>query len=203
MSTSPAGIGSRPVVLSDRQGFDRRWFASKLEAVYVPKNDAEAVTQITDAISRYGRDVKVVSGRHCYENFIYNDTTRAIIDMSSMNRAGWDERRPAFFVEAGCENWSGYRTLLNGFNKTLPGGSCYSVGAGGHITGACRGTSVPSSVAPRSAPVNAASVCCSIRSSGPTSVASTVAASRGLPTMALASRCATGSIGPETGTPRS
>lgn len=135
MPALPANIGSRPVVLSDRQGFDRRWFASQLEAVYVPTNDTEAVTQITDAISRYGRDVKVVSGRHCYEDFSYNDTTRAVIDMSSMNRVGWDGRRPAYFVEAGCENWSVYRALLNGFNKTLPAGSCYSVGAGGHITG--------------------------------------------------------------------
>ncbi|MFD0636734.1 hypothetical protein ACFQ9X_39350 [Catenulispora yoronensis] len=83
-------------------------------------NDAEAVTQIGEAVSRYGRDVKVVSGRHCYEDFAYNDTTKAIIDMSSMNRAGWDDRRGAFFVEAGCENWSVYRALLNGFNKTLP-----------------------------------------------------------------------------------
>ncbi|WP_164214151.1 FAD-binding protein, partial [Stenotrophomonas maltophilia] len=32
-------------------------------------------------------------------------------------------------------NWTVYRTLLNGFGKTLPAGSCYSVGAGGHITG--------------------------------------------------------------------
>ncbi|GAA4700003.1 Berberine and berberine like [Promicromonospora umidemergens] len=135
MSNSPASTGSRPIVLSDRQGFDRRWFASKLEAVYVPKNDTEAVSQITDAISRHGRDVKVVSGRHCYENFVYNGSTRAIIDMSSMNRVGWDKERSAFFVEAGCENWSVYRALLNGFNKTLPGGTCYSVGAGGHITG--------------------------------------------------------------------
>lgn len=135
MSTPSARIGSRPVVLSDRQGFDRRWFASELEAVYVPKNDVEAVKQVGEAISRYGRDVKVVSGRHCYENFIYNGTTKAIVDMSSMNRVGWDERRAAFFIEAGCENWSVYRVLLNGFSKTLPAGSCYSVGAGGHITG--------------------------------------------------------------------
>ncbi|WP_410586292.1 FAD-binding protein [Amycolatopsis sp. lyj-23] len=130
-----ASIGSRPVVLSDRQGFDRRWFAPALEAVYVPKTDTEAVTQVGEAISRYGRDVKVVSGRHCYENFVYNETTRAIVDMSTMNRAGWDDRRGAYFIEAGCENWSAYRVLLNGFAKTLPAGSCYSVGAGGHITG--------------------------------------------------------------------
>lgn len=135
MSTPYPNIGSRPVVLSDRQGFNRRWFAANLEAVYVPTNDTEAVTQIGEAVSRYGRDVKVVSGRHCYENFAYNDTTKAVIDMSAMTRVGWDEQRAAFFVEAGCENWSVYRTLLNGFNKTLPAGSCYSVGAGGHITG--------------------------------------------------------------------
>jgi hypothetical protein len=63
--------------------------------------------------------------------------------MSALNQAGFDPVRNAFFADAGCENWTVYRTLLNGFNKTLPAGSCYSVGAGGHITGAdtdcCRG----------------------------------------------------------------
>ena len=135
MSKSSTIIGSRPVVLSDRQGFDRRWFAPGLEAVYVPKSDEEAVAQIGEAISRYAGDVKVVSGRHCYENFVYNGSTKAIVDMASMSRVGWDASRGAFFIEAGCENWSAYRGLLNGFNKTLPAGSCYSVGAGGHITG--------------------------------------------------------------------
>lgn len=128
-------MGSRPVVPSDRQGFNRRWFAPNLEAVYIPENDAEAVAQVGEAISRYGRDVKVVSGRHCYEDFIYNDSTKAVVDMAAMNRVGWDEQRSAYFVEAGCENWTVYRTLLNAYNKTLPAGSCYSVGAGGHITG--------------------------------------------------------------------
>ncbi|GAA1869696.1 FAD-binding protein [Myceligenerans crystallogenes] len=135
MSTTSANPGSRPVVLSDRQGFDRRWFAPNLEAVYVPRNDAEAVAQIDEAIGRYGRDVKITSGRHCYEDFVYNDTTRAVIDLSGMNGVGWDGGQAAYFVEAGCENWTVYRTLLNGWNKTVPAGSCYSVGAGGHITG--------------------------------------------------------------------
>jgi len=127
--------GSRPVVLSDRQGFDRRWFADNLQAVYVPTHPEHVADCLTAAINAYGRDVKVASGRHCYENFVYNDATRAVIDMSALNQVGFDPLRNAFFVDAGCENWTVYRTLLNGFNKTLPAGSCYSVGAGGHITG--------------------------------------------------------------------
>ena len=128
-------MSSRPVLLSDRQGFDRRWFAANLDAVYVPVHPEQVADCVTAALTRYGRDVKIASGRHCYEDFIYNGTTRAVIDMSALSQAGFDRGRNAFFVDAGCENWSVYRTLLNGFNKTLPAGSCYSVGAGGHITG--------------------------------------------------------------------
>jgi hypothetical protein len=126
---------TRPVVLSDRQGFDRRWFAPALEAVYVPTNADEVAPCVTAALRAYARDVKIASGRHCYENFVYNGETRAVIDMSALNHAGFDVTRNAYFVDAGCENWTVYRTLLNAYGKTLPAGSCYSVGAGGHITG--------------------------------------------------------------------
>lgn len=132
--TDSIGNGRR-VVLSDRQGFDRRWFASNLQKVFVPTHAEHVADAVTAAIHAYGRDVKVTSGRHCYENFVYNAGTRAIIDMSALNQVGFDPGRNAFFVDAGCENWTVYRTLLNAFNKTLPAGSCYSVGAGGHITG--------------------------------------------------------------------
>ena len=122
-------------MLSDRQGFDRRWFAHNLEAVYVPTHPEEVATCVTEAISTFGGDVKIASGRHCYEDFVYADGTQAILDMSALNQVGYDPARGAYFVDAGCENWTVYRTLLNTFNKTLPAGSCYSVGAGGHITG--------------------------------------------------------------------
>lgn len=126
---------TRTPLLSDRQGFDRRWFAPALEAVYAPSRVDEVADMLRAAVAQYGRDVKVTSGRHCYENFVYGDATRAVIDMSALNQVGWDRERDAFFVDAGCENWTVYRTLLNGHGKTLPAGSCYSVGAGGHITG--------------------------------------------------------------------
>ena len=126
---------SRALLPSDRQGFNRRWFASALEAVYTPMTGAEVTACVQEALSKYGRDVKVVSGRHCYEGFVYNDATRAIIDMSGLSGAGYDSERGAFFVDAGAENWTAYRSLLNGYGVTLPAGSCYSVGAGGHISG--------------------------------------------------------------------
>jgi hypothetical protein len=129
------GNSGKQILLSDQQGFDRRWFAPSLQAVYVPTRAEEVADCVADALLNYDKDVKVTSGRHCYENFVYNDSTRAVIDMSSINQVGFDSARNAYFIDAGCENWTVYRTLLNSHGKTLPAGSCYSVGAGGHITG--------------------------------------------------------------------
>src|SRR5690349_5332934 len=86
---------SRPVVLSDRQGFDRRWFAANLQAVYVPTHPERVADCVTAAIKTYGKDVKVASGRHCYENFVYNGSTKAVIDMSALNQVGFDATRNA------------------------------------------------------------------------------------------------------------
>lgn len=126
---------SRAVIPSDRQGFNRRWFASELQDVYLPTRTEDVAACLEAAIAAHGRNVKVVSGRHCYEDFAYNSSTRAIIDMSGINQAGFDAEHDAYFVDAGCDNWSAYRTLLNAFGRTLPDGSCASVGAGGHISG--------------------------------------------------------------------
>ncbi|MEN3031034.1 BBE domain-containing protein [Chromobacterium amazonense] len=135
MKQTPTRGGDQPLILSDKQGFDRRWFAPNLKAVYVPSRYEQVEEYVASALSEFGHDVKIASGRHCYENFVYNDSTRAIIDMSAINQAGFDAERNAYFVDAGCENWSAYRVLLNRYGKTLPAGSCYSVGAGGHISG--------------------------------------------------------------------
>ncbi len=122
-------------MLADHQGFDRRWYASSLQAVYVPTSADDAVACVQAALSTYGRDIRITSGRHCYEDFAYSGLARAIIDMSALNQIGFDPANGGYFIEAGCENWTVYRTLLNAYGKTLPAGSCYSVGAGGHITG--------------------------------------------------------------------
>lgn len=134
MAPSLRSFGRSPLT-SDRQGFDRRWYASQLQEVFVPTSLEAVALALSEAITRYGSGVKVASGRHCYENFVYNSTTAAVVDLSGLNQVGYDHERQLFFVDAGCENWTIYRTLLNGHGKTLPAGSCYSVGAGGHISG--------------------------------------------------------------------
>lgn len=133
--TAPRRNLAREPLPSERQGFNRRWWAPNLEAVFAPANEAEAVVSVQEGLRRYGRNVKVVSGRHCYEGFAYNSSTRAIIDMAGVCTAGYDRERRAYYVDAGAELWTAYRTLLTGYGVTLPAGSCYSVGAGGHIAG--------------------------------------------------------------------
>ncbi|MES2444420.1 MAG: FAD-binding protein [Pseudomonadota bacterium] len=133
MSVNPTR-GGASVLMSDRQGFDRRWYAPELQDVYVPTRNEDVAPCVEAALTAHGRNVKIVSGRHCYEDFAYNGEAQAIIDMSALNQVGYDPIR-GYFVDAGCENWTVYRTLLNAYGKTLPAGSCYSVGAGGHITG--------------------------------------------------------------------
>ncbi|MFM8350849.1 MAG: hypothetical protein ACKN9D_07235, partial [Actinomycetales bacterium] len=112
-------VTRRSVIPSDRQGFNRRWFAPNLQAVFVPSQLAEVAPCVEAAIAEFGRDVKVVSGRHCYEGFAYNSATRAIIDMSALNHVGYDPDHDAYFLDAGADNWSAYRTLLNAFGRTL------------------------------------------------------------------------------------
>lgn len=80
-------------MLSDRQGFDRRWFAPNLEAVYAPTRPDQVAVCLTEAVGRFGSAVKIASGRHCYENFVYNPTTRAVLDLSSLNQAGFEDRK--------------------------------------------------------------------------------------------------------------
>lgn len=134
-SPTRAAVVRRSVIPSDRQGFNRRWFAPNLEAVFIPSSLEQVVACVEAAIAEFGRAVKVVSGRHCYEDFAYNPGTRAIIDMSALNQVGYDPDRGTYFVDAGADNWTAYRTLLNAFGRTLPDGSCATVGAGGHISG--------------------------------------------------------------------
>lgn len=120
---------------SDRQGFDRRWSAPNLERVYTPLTADDALNAAENFIHMYNHDeVQIVSGRHCYENFIYSAKTKCIVDVTGLRDFGHD-RDKGYYIGTCNANWDMYQILNNVFGKTLPAGSCYSVGLGGHVTG--------------------------------------------------------------------
>ncbi|MFC9086004.1 FAD-binding oxidoreductase [Nocardiopsis dassonvillei] len=121
------------------RGFNQRWIARPdyVRMVATPEGAAralsEAVNQTTADLDR--TRITVRSGGHCYEDFVCGDDVRVILDVSPMCGIGYDPELEAYRVEAGATNWHAYSHLYPLSGKALPGGSCYSVGMGGHITG--------------------------------------------------------------------
>lgn len=117
------------------QGFNQRW-TSDPRYIQLITSDTDAVAAVGQALERQLRPT-VRSGGHCYEDFVANDGG-AILDVSPMNgvRKATDKYGgTAYCVEAGATNWDICTTLFRRYDVTIPGGSCYSVGAGGHIAG--------------------------------------------------------------------
>lgn len=115
------------------RGFNLRW-AGKPAFVQVCANRGDVVAAVQEAVDSHKR-ITVQSGGHCYENFAVGNDGGVIIDMAGLNRVHYDAGLHAYSIEAGCTNWNIYWNLYKQFGLTLPAGSCYSVGAGGHICG--------------------------------------------------------------------
>jgi len=115
-----------------RMGFNRRWVGAPayIQLVNNPTDTVQSVQRALDA----GLRVTVRGGGHCYENFSSGNYGGVIIDLSNMQNVYMD-RPGRVCVEGGATLWNVYETLFKNYNLTLPGGSCYSVGVGGHIVG--------------------------------------------------------------------
>ncbi len=114
-------------------GTNQRWVGTPDYVRVV--GSADQVRQAVQEAVKAGKGVAVRSGGHCYEDFVSNADVRVVIDMSGLAAVGFDTDRNAFFVEPGARLLDVYRTLYKGWGVTLPGGSCPTVGAGGHIVG--------------------------------------------------------------------
>jgi len=115
------------------RGFNLRWAGSP-KYIQLCGDTEEVVRAVQEAVDHKLR-LTVRGGGHCYENFSAGNDGGVIVDMAPMNRVYYDDARKAFCIEGGCTLWNVYWNLYKEYGRAIPGGSCYSVGAGGHITG--------------------------------------------------------------------
>ncbi|WP_433831141.1 BBE domain-containing protein [Actinoplanes sp. CA-015351] len=112
-------------------GNNQRWTA-RPDRIVLGSSTAQVVRAVQDAVDERRR-LTVRSGGHCYENFVSNPETRVILDLSLLSQVSFDGT--AYSIGPGITLLEAYRTLYRRWGVTIPGGSCYSVGAGGHIAG--------------------------------------------------------------------
>ncbi|MGC5700070.1 FAD-binding oxidoreductase [Pseudomonas sp. NFXW11] len=137
-----------------QKGFNLRWPPSieqGANTIYVCTTPDEVLAAANTALSNNNR-ITVRSGGHCYEGFVSNKLPNeseklAIIDVGEMKgldyseektiTSAWDSQNHTYRFRSftGNQNWDGYLSLYRQAGRTIPGGSCYSVGLGGHISG--------------------------------------------------------------------
>lgn len=138
MITSIGKADARYEILE--RGHNRRWpltaeeSADRIEFCESAEDVVEALQKIVDS----GRRPTVRSGGHCYEDFVANNPGGTILDVSCLGNSvphstGGDGGR--YRVSAGNTLGRTYADLYKRHGVTIPGGSCVSVGAGGHISG--------------------------------------------------------------------
>ncbi|MFO2465385.1 BBE domain-containing protein [Pseudomonas sp. 15FMM2] len=146
-----------------QKGFNLRWPLGNVQGesssagarhIYICYDWQGIVDAAALALAIPNGRITVRSGGHCYEGFVSNrmpgdsGEVLSILDVGPMNTLAYQADgeiaselvpdapyRYGFRMAAGCQNWDGYSALYKAAGKTLPGGSCYSVGAGGHICG--------------------------------------------------------------------
>lgn len=138
---APTASAAGPVVIEPgdprylpltMRGYNRR-FTARPARIFLPST-AEEVRLATERALAEGLTVAPRSGGHCFDDFVDNDRTRALIDLSRLTDIGWDAEHRAFSAGAGAELHAVYRAL-HPHGVTLPAGICLGVGMGGHAAG--------------------------------------------------------------------
>ncbi|ONI92541.1 FAD-linked oxidase [Saccharothrix sp. ALI-22-I] len=114
-------------------GSNTRWVGTP-DYIRIVSSADDVVRAVQKAVDS-GSKVVVRSGGHCDEDFVHNAEVRVIIDMAGLDHVGYDARRRAFSVGPGATLGRTYQTLYKGWGVAVPGGTCPTVGVGGHIVG--------------------------------------------------------------------
>jgi hypothetical protein len=138
MQASPVTVDRRdPRFDTLKRGNNIRFPATDAEAAsrIILCTDAAEISSALQRIVASGIRPTVRSGGHCYEDFVVNNPNGAIIDLCLHNRVDADASGHTFRIAPGARLGEVYQTLYKRYNVTLPAGTCYMVGAGGHISG--------------------------------------------------------------------
>ncbi|MGX1549176.1 FAD-binding oxidoreductase [Streptomyces adustus] len=114
-------------------GMNNRYVGNP-EAVQVV-GDVSQVAGVVQAAVSAGKRLTVRSGGHCLEDFVFNPEVQVVLDLSRLDKVYYDAGRRAFAVETGARLLDVYTLLYQLYGVTVPGGICYSVAAGGHVSG--------------------------------------------------------------------
>jgi FAD/FMN-containing dehydrogenase len=114
------------------RGFNRR-FAGSPRYVQVCGDAQQVVDTVQEAVDT-GLRITARCGGHCYEDFVCDNEGGVIVDLAPLDGV-YREPDGTYCVEGGATLWNVYGLLYREYGVTIPGGSCYSVGAGGHVTG--------------------------------------------------------------------
>ncbi|MBF8185278.1 FAD-binding oxidoreductase [Nonomuraea sp. K274] len=122
-----------------RRGFNPRWLAARPDYIRLPRSGDEVARALQEALDEPALPersrITVRSGGHCYEDFVCSPDVRVIIDLSLMDGVHADETTGDVCMEAGVTIGQLYKKLYQATGRALPGGSCPSVGLGGHVAG--------------------------------------------------------------------
>ena len=112
---------------------------SLLTQIYVCTTTREVHAVFQKILSTHGlsKEISIRGGGHCYEGFVTLGKN-IIIDISSVKHRHVSlhhDNKEYYAIGSGNTNWEGVKYLFKKHGVCLPGGSCYSVGFGGHIVG--------------------------------------------------------------------
>lgn len=113
------------------RGFNQR-FIGEPTSVEVCGDTQQVLRAVQAAVDNQSR-ITVRAGGHCCEDFVTDNPGGVLLDLSPLSAVYQQDE--LFCIEAGCTLWNVYSQLYKQYGLTLPAGSCYSVGAGGHILG--------------------------------------------------------------------
>ncbi len=135
MSTSVSRQDPRFLTL--RKGNNLRWPASEAESfgrIEICQSADDVAETLQKAVSA-GLRPTIRSGGHCYEDFVCNNPGGVLLDVSLLNGMDATGSGHTYKIGPGARLGDAYTRLYKENDVTLPGGSCYGVAAGGHISG--------------------------------------------------------------------